>query len=197
MNSYAFNHYFDDMDLALDNLNLVQLVNFPTWSRFVHNDLRESILDHVYTNSPTSVVNLHHAVPPFGDHVLPMFDHMCSHNITGSSFRRNWKGYSKEKLCEMLCDINWSIDDDCVQGYWNSFENKLIGVVDKIVPMTKFMNSNMQKSNLPPDLRNKINVRKRLLKKLKTDKSVELKRRIKDIDSEMKFFYHYSKAKKV
>jgi hypothetical protein len=55
----------------------------------------------------------------------------------------------------------------------------------------------MQKSNLPPDLRNKINVRKRLLKKLKTDKSVELKRRIKVIDSEMKFYYHYSKAKKV
>ena len=32
LNSYAFNHYFDDMDLALDNLNLDQLVNFPTWS---------------------------------------------------------------------------------------------------------------------------------------------------------------------
>jgi hypothetical protein len=42
----------------------------------------------------------------------------------------------------MLNNIKWDINDDCVQGYWNSFENKLIGVVDEIVPMTEFMDSN-------------------------------------------------------
>ncbi len=96
----------------------------------------------------------------------------------------------------MLSNIDWNIEDDSVQGYWNSFENKLIGVVDAIVPMTKFMNSNSQTSKLPPNLKNKINIRKRLLKKLKTEKSVELKQKIKAIDSEIKFFYHHSKAKR-
>ena len=56
----------------------------------------------------------------------------------------------------MLSDINWDIDDDCVQGYWNSFENKLIGVVVAIVPMTEFMNSKSQKSKLPPNLKNEM-----------------------------------------
>ena len=185
------------MDSTLDSLNLVQLVNFPTWSRFVRNELKESTLDHVYTNSPTSIIDLHNIVPPFGDHVVLIFDHSCTQNKTVYNYRRNWKNYNKDKLCEMLGDINWDIDDDSVQCYWNTFENKLIGVVDAIVPMTKFMNSNSQISKLPQNIKNKINIRKRLLKRLKNDKSVELKQKIKSIDSELKFFYHHSKAKKV
>ena len=185
------------MDSTLDSLNLVQLVNFPTWSRFVRNELRESTLDHVYTNSPTLIIDLHNIVPPFGDHVVLIFGHSCTQNKTVYNYRRNWENYNKDKLCEMLGDINWDIDDDSVQCYWNTFENKLIGVVDAIVPMTKFMNSNSQISKLPQNIKNKINIRKRLLKRLKNDKSVELKQKIKSIDSEMKFFYHQSKAKKV
>jgi hypothetical protein len=54
-NSYHFKRYFDDLDVVLDELNLVQLVNFPTWSRMVNNSHRESVLDHIYVSNPLTV----------------------------------------------------------------------------------------------------------------------------------------------
>jgi hypothetical protein len=35
LRDYAFNCYFEDIDIMLDQLNLIQLANFPTWSRFI------------------------------------------------------------------------------------------------------------------------------------------------------------------
>jgi hypothetical protein len=34
-----------------------------------------------------------------------------------------------------LANINWSSETDCGQDYWNEFENKLINMVDEMVPM--------------------------------------------------------------
>ena len=45
--------YFDDFDDLLFDENLIQLVEFPTWSRIVNNVLLESILDHIYVKDPT------------------------------------------------------------------------------------------------------------------------------------------------
>jgi hypothetical protein len=39
-------------------------------------------------------------------------------------------------LNALLAELDWNIMDDSVQGYWNTFENKIIGVVDKLVPMS-------------------------------------------------------------
>ena len=198
MRNYPFDHYFEEMDDTLSQLNVVQLVNFPTWSRFIREVHRESILDHVYTNCPTSIVNLHSVAPHFGDHMLIKFDHSCSNKtVESKSFRRNWKGYSKEKACLMLSSINWDITDDSVQGFWNSFENKLITAVDVLVPMTEFSNTQSKKSILPPTLKNKFNIRKRLLKRMKLGKTLELKQRIKVIDDELKFFYHKNRSKNI
>ena len=43
------------LDDCSDYLGLVQLVNFPTWSRLVNGSLRSSVLDHVYCNDATLV----------------------------------------------------------------------------------------------------------------------------------------------
>ena len=82
-------------------------------------------------------------------------------NVT---FRRDWRHYSKDKLCDELCSIDWSTDIDDVQGFWNDFECKFIDVVDKIVPITKFEN-NIAKVPLPKVIKNKLNIRNRLLRK--------------------------------
>ena len=34
-NNYARKNFFDDFENKLGNYNLVQIVNFPTWSRIV------------------------------------------------------------------------------------------------------------------------------------------------------------------
>jgi hypothetical protein len=197
MPNYRFD-YFDDMDETMRRLNVVQLVNFPTWSRFVRDEYRESTLDHVYSNCPTSIINLHCVTPHFGDHKLIKFDYSCTlKRETKTSLRRNWKGYSKEKLNTLLSSTDWDIIDDSVQGYWNSFENKLITIVDALAPMTEFVNSESKKSKLPPSLKNRFNIRKRLLRKLKTERTFELRKRNKKIDNELKFYYHNNRLKNI
>ena len=62
--------YFDDFDEMLGDNNLVQIVEFPTWSRIVNNILLESIIDHIYVEDPTLVGGIHSIKPLFGDHLL-------------------------------------------------------------------------------------------------------------------------------
>jgi hypothetical protein len=35
----------------------------------------------------------------------------------------------------VLEEVDWNITDTSVQGFWNSFEKKLINVVDTLAPM--------------------------------------------------------------
>ena len=53
--NYGYKCLFEDFDDALSNFELVQLVNFVTWSRMVGTSLRSSILDHIYIKDPTIV----------------------------------------------------------------------------------------------------------------------------------------------
>ena len=55
--------------------------------------------------------------------------------------QRDWIVYSKTKLCEKLAGCDRSIEDDNVQYFWNSFENKLINVVDDILLVVRVLYS--------------------------------------------------------
>ena len=46
--NYGHRHLFADFEETLSNCNLIQLVNFVTWSRMVGSMLRSSFLDLVY-----------------------------------------------------------------------------------------------------------------------------------------------------
>ena len=46
--NYSHVKYFDDFDDVLYDTNLIQLVEFPTWSQIVYNVLIESIIDHIF-----------------------------------------------------------------------------------------------------------------------------------------------------
>ena len=50
----------------------------------------------------------------------------------------DWCFYSKEILCEKLGLVDWSNNADNVQEAWNYFENKLVNVVDFLVPIKDF-----------------------------------------------------------
>ena len=49
--------------------------------------------------------------------------------------KRVWCKYSKDLLNFELSKVDWNIGVDDVQEFWCIFENKLIKVVDTIVPM--------------------------------------------------------------
>jgi hypothetical protein len=56
-------------------------------------------------------------------------------------WKPDWRSYSKERLSGMLIDLDWDINVPDVQQSWNMFENKLINVIDTIVPYAKFHNN--------------------------------------------------------
>ena len=44
--NYSYKNLFDDFEDRLSMFNLVQMVNFVTWSRMVGSTVKLSILDH-------------------------------------------------------------------------------------------------------------------------------------------------------
>jgi hypothetical protein len=63
-----------------------------------------------------------------------------------------------------LGDVDWSCSADSVQTCWNDFENKLLKVVDELVPIAEFSDKIAIKKTLPAVIKNKLNRRKRLIK---------------------------------
>ena len=146
---------------------------------------RESIIDHIYAADPTTITSISTVTPLFGDHLLLL---CCVENETGEgscSIRRSWKNYSKTALCEMLANEDWSCESDTVQGTWNIFENKLVRITDKIVPEISFINSVIVQK-IAPEIKSKINKRKKLLRKYKSTRSDELRNMIRVLDKEIK-----------
>ena len=61
-----------------------------------------------------------------------------SKNKPKSIFRGDWRHYSGGILNLKLSQVNWEVDIDDVQGFWNDFESKVIQIVDEIVLLMEF-----------------------------------------------------------
>ena len=83
-----------------------------------------------------------------------------------------------------------------MQNVWDEFECKLVKVVDKIVPLTNFVNKKAQTA-FPSEIKPKINIRKRLLKQRKRHPTNELKQKLNSINTEIKSFYFTQKRNKL
>ena len=77
------------------------------------------------------------------------------------SINRDWRKYSKEVLLNELALIEWDLEVNNVENMWDEFESKLLKVVDKIFPLTCFVNKKA-KSSTPFEIKQKFNIRKRL-----------------------------------
>ena len=65
MQKFIITHhrYFDLLQDKFNELNMIQLIKFNTWSRLVGNGavgniLKESCLDHLYTNNSSLISNI-------------------------------------------------------------------------------------------------------------------------------------------
>ena len=67
-------HWLSVPELVLGDLNLIQIVDFKTWVRMIRGEIKESILDHIYTADPFQIKNLQIHAPIFCDHKLIMFE---------------------------------------------------------------------------------------------------------------------------
>ena len=157
---------------------LIQLVDFPTWLRCINGVIKTSTLDHVYCNDSTLINNLHSITPLVGDHLIITF---CINEKIKSPepcWRRNWKNYNSETLNGRLAHENWIFEADSVQDYWNILENKIINIVDEFIPFELAINNVHQSGADSNYIKNKLNKRKRLLKKFNSNKTVALKMKI-------------------
>jgi exonuclease III len=187
---YQFRNYFLDMDNILAESNLVQLVNFNTWCRIINTQVRESLIDHVYSSNPASILKVDGFKPVYGDHTMVNISVELNRPVPATYYRRDWKRYNKVTLCGMLADVDWNIQDDSVQSYWNTFENKLVEVVDNIAPLSTFTHGSHVKVNIPPRIKKRINQRKRLLRNFRRTKDARTKIQLDMVDKEVKQFFN-------
>ena len=194
--NYANRNLLDDFDDVLSDLNLIQMVNCTTWSRIVNNCFKESLLDHIYVTDPTIGNSITTVKPCFGDHLLVIMEWMLNKPTVEIIFKRDWRKYSKDILCNHLNEINWNYEYDSVQSFWDYFENMLIKIVDKIVPSVPFVNNRISQP-VPRFIKEKINKRNRLLKKRKSQPSANLRKEIGNLNAEIHTFYFTKKKSSV
>ena len=81
------------------------MVKFPTWQRIVNNVLKQSILDYVYVQDPTIVLNVTSLKPLIGDHKLVTVTINQKVEKVSPIIKRNWGFYTQKKTseCAHLC----------------------------------------------------------------------------------------------
>ena len=196
--TYRFKNYFEPLNDVLDTLNLSQIVTAPTWQRIVNGTLKESLLDHVYTRNPINVINLILKKTLIGDHSLVIFNFQTYVDPPEIVMRRCWKNYNKEILCDELSKLNFDTPASDPQSIWNHFEQKLLTVVDTLVPYVPFTNNASVKSLKPNStIKSKLNLRKRLIKSARSNPSNLIRIRINNLNKEIKSHFYNQKMNNV
>ena len=195
LSEHRTKHYFEHLNTLCENFGLIQIINIPTWERIVNNVKRESILDHIYVKNPHVISNLVTQIPLVGDHRLIMFELRAKAEKPNITMRRNWKNYTKEKLLMALANTDLNNEAETVQDSWNIFENTLIEIVDNLVPLQLIKTNHSHPSqNLNAIVKRKINLRKKLLSRLKQNPNNDLRDRIKSLNFEIR--NHFSNIKR-
>jgi hypothetical protein len=93
--------------------------------------------------------------------------------------------------------MDWDFQDDNVQDFWNNFENRLVGVVDRVAPLCEFKDNRVPKDCLPSWVKNKLNYRKRLIRRFRSTKNVHTKVILNQVDKDIKQYYNCLRKKNV
>jgi exonuclease III len=174
--SYRNKSLCEILSLWAEDANLIQIIEFATWHRVVNETYKESLLDHFYVRDPTQIVEVIAKNPLIGDHKLIILNIPSVQKQPKIVIKRSWKEYSKTKLLEELANVNFVPEPNDPQNYWNMMENILLPIINKLAPKIPFKNNVTTKSIKPnKQIKNKLNLRKRLIKNLKTNASNALR----------------------
>jgi exonuclease III len=193
---YNASLYSELKNLEAD-LNLSQLVTFPTWSRLIQGSLKQSILDHVYANNPMIVNEVTELSVTISDHCPIMVTlHLFSQKLPKKLIPiRSWKNYTSELLLEKLAEEDWTFECESVQDYNNMVEQKLTSVINSLMPikLRRIKNGSLE-SELVSKLKKQ---RKNLFINAKRRKSVNLFARCKQLDKKINSIEANEKKKKI
>ena len=127
---------FGDFDEIIGHHQYTQHVSEATWERVIENQVKSSIIDHIYCTNSTSVEKVTYVDTTYGDHRLVILRTADEAKIEKISLqRRNWRNYSSELLSEELEKVEWQTGIENIQELWNSIEHNILTVIDKIVPL--------------------------------------------------------------
>ena len=183
---YNFSNLYDNLLEVFEPLGLIQLINFETWSRFVQQVKKSSIIDHVYTRLPDLVQNINPIDTEIGDHRLIKFSIIGKQTDQKITYKRDWRYYNKQNLVNFLNTVQFNMNLDCVQETWNRFENKIINVIDVLVPIVPHSNDKVLVTPHSKSLKNLYNVKRRLLRNKNLRNNFEHHQKIKSLNKEIK-----------
>ena len=182
------------VNFALEN-DLIQIVTGTTWSRIINGIKKESLIDHAYVNNPASIINVFNKSPIFGDHSIVVVELTFKPlPEVNTHTKRCWKNYDIFNLnCRLATDlatVNYNSETLSVQELWSLIENVIINVIDDFAPLTS-ANSKIipLRKRVPPNIKLKINKRKRLLKSDKFHNSILNSTEIKVLTKEIKDYF--------
>ena len=166
--------------------HLSQLVKMNTWRRIVSGKLKTSLLDHVYENTSGLIENITEISTSTSDHSPLLINLVMKINHkTETRTVRNWSKYKKDDLQQLLSETNWDIDCIEVQDFSNDLEQKIMLVLETLIPFEnkKIRNNNFSEPEWLSDMKRK---RKNLFKNARRRNNVNLFARCKIMDQKIK-----------
>ena len=163
---YNQKQLFQDLEELIGHHQYVQHVKEPTWERVIQGNVKNSILDHIYCTDSTIVDDVLYIDTIYGDHKMVILS--TPNELIERDYkirRRNWKAYSVDALIQNLNQVRWETDIDSTQEMWNSYEQEILTIVDKIAPLEEV--GSTIKRKVSKTLKSKLNRRSHLLKKRK------------------------------
>jgi hypothetical protein len=187
---YNQRQLFQDLEELIGHHHYVQQVKEATWERIIQDQVKNSILDHIYCTDNTVVGSIIYKDTIYGDHKMVIMG--TSNGRIKSDYkirRRSWRTYSMEVLLQNLNQVEWRTDIDSIQETWNSYEQEILTIVDKIAPIEEV--GNTIKRKISKTLKSKLNRRGHLLKKRKQHTQQEHEKdEIKALNKYIRNYYH-------
>ncbi len=157
---------FQDLEELIGHHHYVQHVREATWERVIQEQVKNSILHHIYCTDSTILNSILYNDTIYGDHKMVI---LCTSNeLIEKDFkiqRRNWKTYSAEDLIQNLNQVKWKTNIEGIQEMWNTYKQEILTIVDKIAPLEEVGNTVRRK--VSKILKSKLNRRSHILKKQK------------------------------
>ena len=191
------NFYYNELARMEQANGLTQLVKEVTWSRLYEGSYRSSLLDHCYLSDLHTLKNVKLLEAEISDHT-PIMIELAVNKISEKRtiLKRNWNNYSRDLLLEELRKIDWNIDCIEVQDINNELEQKLLTVVDKLVPVQEI--TEREKRLFEADeirlLRKK---RKNIFRNARRRQSARLLTRCRDLDKKIRMMSFRKQRNKI
>jgi hypothetical protein len=137
-NSYQNRKIYDKWLEAITAFDFIQVVKEPTWERIHSNNVKTSILDHVYVDDMSAVETITVDKQPISNHSLVY--------VTSSGKEKKikfsdieyqcWKNYCAETLKTELKKIDfYNVSKGSAQQICNKLDHELGKIVDLLTPI--------------------------------------------------------------